>query len=582
MRPSLEWLLLPLCLLPLLAVGAFHLWAKSSWDRERAGYREGGEAKARAWLDVAETRERLRAEFLAPPPTQREYVNYPSGTIRFQLDGTRGRFHAGLRGRYRPLFNLGTPDVWQFTMSPPTGLTPTALSRAGTRLAVEVGRTPVELDSGWIDEGTRQFAALLEAPDLDALRTAALPAATKRFLLGRWKRNGFAHRNVEMVAAWLDVMVRFQDWFEETGHTAGVGFHPLDEFAIGVRGERERSYTVSEAKTTHMMGVASPLPVDAFVVVPGPEGYNASVVLHGTAGPVDPGTERSLLWTGWLEGPVAAHWSFVARHGPNWWNVPRLRRFIAPGLMWLLGFLVLEAALWWALRKRRRLDEARSRFINEIAHDLRTPLTSLRLYTDLLAREQTSEADRAKYIDTMQRESARVSALLGNVLDLSRLDGGRRALLAEPLELAPLLASAARDFRLLYPQRADDLDVSVLEGLCVRGDGAGISRCVANLLDNAGKYTALGTRVRLEAKDESAGVVVRVTDEGPGVAEGERRHVFTRYQRGRQGQRDGVPGTGLGLALVKELATAMGGSVRLAASEVGAAFELRLPGVRDA
>ena len=582
MRLSLEWLLLPLCLLPLLAVGAFHLWAQGSWDRERASYRDGGEAKARAWLDVAETRQRLRAEFLAPPPEPMGHINYPSGTIRFRLDGLDGRFHAGLEGAYKQLFNLGTADVWQFASALPTGLTPEALSRAGTRLAVEVGRTPAELDASWVDEGTRQLAALLEGPDVDALRRASLPAATKRFVLRCWVGDGYSHQHVGMLAGWLDVMARFQHWFAEHGQRVGIGFHPMEDLAVGVRGEQERSLTIAEARRGSLLRNDDGLVLDAFAMVAGPEGHDASVILYGSRGARDPALDEDLLWTGWLESPVAGHWSFVARHGPNWWEVPRLRRFIGPGLLWLFGFLLVEAALWWALRKRRRLDEARSRFINEIAHDLRTPLTSLRLYTDLLARGQSSEEERTRYIGTMQRESARVSALLGNVLDLSRLDDGRRSLLAETLELAPIVKAAAHDFRLLYPARAGDLDVSAPEGLLVQGDPAGIARCLANLLDHAGKYTEAGTRVRMDVEDDGPDVLLRVTAEGPGLPEAEQRVVFTRYRRGHRGQQDGVPGTGLGLALVKELATAMGGSVRLVASEVGAAFELRLPGVTDA
>ena len=95
----------------------------------------------------------------------------------------------------------------------------------------------------------------------------------------------------------------------------------------------------------------------------------------------------------------------------------------------------------------------------------------------------------------------------------------------------------------------------------------------------SGKFTQAGTPIRLTWARDGDEVVLRVADEGPGIPKGERRRVFERYARGAQARADGVPGTGLGLSLGKELVEGLGGSVALGPSEVGAAFALRLPGV---
>jgi two-component system phosphate regulon sensor histidine kinase PhoR len=235
-----------------------------------------------------------------------------------------------------------------------------------------------------------------------------------------------------------------------------------------------------------------------------------------------------------------------------------------------------------SLRRRRRLDETRARFINELAHDLRTPLTSLRLYAEMLAAGKTPEEERPRYVETMARESGRLSALLANLLDLSRLERGSRDFARERIGLEEAVGRALADFAALHPARADDVRVSGPDDATVTADSTALARVLGNLLDNAGKFTEEGTTIRISWRAPADGEVeLALADQGPGIPAEERGRLFRRYERGERAKADGVPGTGLGLALVRELVEGMGGRVRLAPSESGSRFEVTLPGGGD-
>jgi len=243
-------------------------------------------------------------------------------------------------------------------------------------------------------------------------------------------------------------------------------------------------------------------------------------------------------------------------------------------------YIVVVGALALAMRRRRQLDEARARFLTEIAHDLRTPLTAVRLHAELLA-SPTRRADRVeKYLGVLEREAVRASELLGNLLDLSRLDRGQRVYDPETRRISDLVEPCVAEFRQLYPSRAADLVCDGKSDLEVYADTNALQRCITNLLDNAGKYTPESKSIRLAWRRYAGGVEIRIEDKGPGVPVGERKRLFERYARGSR--TDGIAGTGLGLSLVKDLVEGMGGTVHYWDNDGGACFALRLGGVKSA
>jgi len=565
LRRAAEWLLLPLFLLPVGIAAGLHFWAGAAYRAELRGYREEGPARVQAWLreggaghDILGEFEGAHAQTLRR--TSRSYVQ----TFRVTCGEATGQV------RMRPDFPHANGGLeWRLAESYPAGLRPDALTDARTRLAVETGRTPEVTEA--LDAPSREFLALLDSPEIRRLSRAQLPASTKLYLVRRWRRQGVTVPLIAAAEGVLEFLRQVEPVLLERGEAFRRGCHRED--GVTIMAAPPEIPLISQAP------LHAPMPQDAGGWFHASDGDDGLVDLRYLGvNSLMPGP--SVLWQGRVETPLAGQWAFVRRFGADWWSVPRYRRWIGPTAALLLAFLLIPTALLVSMRRRRRLDEARSRFINELAHDLRTPLTSLRLYADMLARKSSGDPERDRYAQVMTRESARVSALLGNLLDLSRLEDGRRHLALDDVCVAHVARQAADDFAQLYPARAADLTLKGPDTLAARADATALARCLANLLDNAGKYTEVGIPVRVRWRAVGLEIRILVEDEGPGIPVDERGAAFTRYARGARAKRDGLPGTGLGLALVKELVTEMHGSVRLVPSVVGTAIELRVPRAR--
>jgi signal transduction histidine kinase len=250
----------------------------------------------------------------------------------------------------------------------------------------------------------------------------------------------------------------------------------------------------------------------------------------------------------------------------------------------------LARALARMQEELRRQETARRAFVSTASHELRTPLTMLQgtmelLQEDLAGRE-VDLADAQLQVATARRELGRLSALAGELLDLSRLDAAV-PLRSEPVELGELVRAVAAEFTLRARERDVTLDVVPPRGPCWgRGDPDAAARVVRILLDNALRYGPPGESVRLATLAGDAHVTVSVADRGPGVPAAERERIFERFHRGSAAGSEG--GFGLGLAIGRELAVRMGGDLRLVdRDEPGACFVLSLrparrPAARDA
>jgi len=217
-------------------------------------------------------------------------------------------------------------------------------------------------------------------------------------------------------------------------------------------------------------------------------------------------------------------------------------------------------ALELSLRQQRQL-------VADASHELRTPLTSLRTNLELLARGQPADpAERQQVTLELVGQVERLSTLVGDLIDLARDE--EAALPIEDVRLDEVVADAVADMRGRYPHVRFD---AVLEETTVRGARPRIARAVTNLLDNAGKWSPAGCVVEVTAR----GGEVSVRDHGPGVAPEDAARVFDRFWRAPNAR--SLPGSGLGLSIVKEVAESHGGSVTLEqASGGGARFRLRL------
>lgn len=224
------------------------------------------------------------------------------------------------------------------------------------------------------------------------------------------------------------------------------------------------------------------------------------------------------------------------------------------------GFNRMLGALEASLRQQRQL-------VADASHELRTPLTSLRTNLELLARGQpTDPAERQQVLVELVGQIERLSTLVTDLIDLARDE--EATLPIEDVRLDEVVADAITDVRGRYPQVRFD---AALDPTTVRGVRPRIARAVTNLLDNAGKWSPADGVVEVSVR----GGEVSVRDHGPGVAPEDAPRVFDRFWRASSAR--ALPGSGLGLSIVKEVAESHGGSVTLEqASGGGARFRLRL------
>lgn len=260
-----------------------------------------------------------------------------------------------------------------------------------------------------------------------------------------------------------------------------------------------------------------------------------------------------------------------------------------PGLLlplavaWVLAGLSLAAvgSLLWGMAT---LGERRAAFVSAVTHELRTPLTTFRMYTEMLAEGMVQgEPERREYFETLRREADRQSHLVENVLSYSRLESGRYRAARETAPVASLLspltgALAAQAERTGMSFVAPE--AGPWESVLVRVDRSAVDRILLNLVDNACKYArdAADRRVHLECEVEERAVRLCVADHGPGVAARDGRQLFRPFRKSARDAAQSAPGVGLGLALSRRLARAIGGDLFLApSSSEGARFCLRLP-----
>jgi signal transduction histidine kinase len=216
------------------------------------------------------------------------------------------------------------------------------------------------------------------------------------------------------------------------------------------------------------------------------------------------------------------------------------------------------------------------------SHELRTPLTMLQGTMELLEEDLRDGADIEDAQDQVvsaRRELRRLSALAGELLDLSRLDAAVQ-LRSEPVELGEVARAVAAEFELRAVERGVRLDaVPPPESCWGRGDPDAIARVVRILIDNALRYGPPGEPVAVTATCTSSVACVEVADRGAGVVPEERERIFERFHRGRTSGPEG--GFGLGLAIGRELAERMSGSLELADGDDGTRFVLSVPAASE-
>lgn len=250
----------------------------------------------------------------------------------------------------------------------------------------------------------------------------------------------------------------------------------------------------------------------------------------------------------------------------------RTRQFQDAAL--ILGSLIVLLAgvsfLFYAVSQERKLNDLKSEFIANVSHELKTPLSVVRMFAEMLASGRVKSPDKhAQYLDMMIRESERLSSLIDNVLDFAAIERGREKYDRKRADLLPVIERALETFR----HRVEPAGLSVTleapnEFPQVRIDEQGVVLALLNLLDNALKYgseSPIKVRVWIEGEE----IYVCVDDAGPGIPPEARRRVFERFYRGHK--KNEVRGSGIGLSLVRHIAHAHEGRAFVETSPEGGA-----------
>jgi signal transduction histidine kinase len=237
-------------------------------------------------------------------------------------------------------------------------------------------------------------------------------------------------------------------------------------------------------------------------------------------------------------------------------------------------------ATWRLLRRETEMARLKADFVANVSHDLKTPVSVIRMFGETLEMDRVGGDDqRREYYRIITRESERLSRLIDNVLDFSRIEGGRRRYEPVPTAVEPLIRETLAAFDYPLAQQGFKVDVDVAPDLPeVSMDADAVGQALGNLIDNAIKYSGAGRAVAVSAAVIDGRLALAVTDQGIGIPKTEHARIFEKFYRVGRSDTQGRRGSGVGLALVRHVAEAHGGEVAVeSAPGAGSRFTLWLP-----
>lgn len=208
----------------------------------------------------------------------------------------------------------------------------------------------------------------------------------------------------------------------------------------------------------------------------------------------------------------------------------------------------------------KELDRVKSEFLATVSHDLRTPLTAIRGYVDLLEKVGPLNEQQRDFVERVRRSIAHIAALIGDLLELGRIEADYD-LEMEPLHLESIIDAAVESFRPLLEEKKLTLYWEPKPLPLIRGNPRRLRQVMENLLSNAVKYNREGGWIAVSADQQDGYIIVRVADSGIGISPEDLPHIFERFYRGQGPQMEEIEGTGLGLAIVKSVIEKHGGRI---------------------
>ena len=259
---------------------------------------------------------------------------------------------------------------------------------------------------------------------------------------------------------------------------------------------------------------------------------------------------------------------------------------ITLGLLIAVLVLAIGVGSWLivsSLNAELKLARQKTDFVGNVSHELKTPLTSIRMFSELLAEGRVADAAKQRsYLQIITAEAARLTRLINNVLDFSRMERGEKKYNFQPCDLAGVVRGIEQAFR-------PHLEAGGFKFVCelpdapiaVRGDADALSQIIVNLLSNAEKYSSGGKEITLQLAQKQMPLPhaeIKVLDRGSGVPRGSGEKIFEKFYRAHDSLASGIQGSGLGLTIARQIARAHGGDVVYEPRDGGGScFILRLP-----
>ncbi|HTX22869.1 MAG TPA: HAMP domain-containing sensor histidine kinase [Candidatus Aquilonibacter sp.] len=286
-------------------------------------------------------------------------------------------------------------------------------------------------------------------------------------------------------------------------------------------------------------------------------------------------------------GDALPHWE-AAAYLVNPAQLTQAARTAELTLGLLIGVLVLAIGVgsWLivtSLNAELKLARQKTDFVSNVSHELKTPLTSIRMFSELLAENRVADhAKQRSYLQIITAEAARLTRLINNVLDFSRMERGEKKYNFQPCDLTEIVRATVETFRPHLEANGFKLDSELPETkIPVRGDNDALSQVIVNLLSNAEKYSNGGKEITLQLAQKQSPlphVEVKIMDRGSGVPRGSEEKIFEKFYRAHDSLSSGIQGSGLGLTIARQIARAHGGDVVYERREGGGScFILRLP-----
>lgn len=517
-------------------------------------------------LAVRESMRNTRERRAAAERTVRDYAMFAS-----YLYTTRAYLFARERSRAFDPIHPGEP--WVRSALPPVTVLaaiPDTMERCGPREKFPIYRFRLDLPSRAIT-----FAGTRPAPAIEKIIRDSIPSLANR----PWVKNsGFAYLFVDPLGgretiAYSAAVDSAKTVLAVYGYRSCYGVRDTADYSLmyrvvkvlppmvpgyvedTTRSASDSAHRVADAGSRMMMGGKWPagMPAESLLTL------TITDEAHRTIYQAPKGGARSSNFYGVAPLQFVGGTTFLVSLRPD------VARFLVAGgipesrlpasLLLLAGSIVLAIAGFASLRSEIRLVNSRERFLANVSHELRTPLQQILIFVQLLRLGRTrTDAERERSLEIIERETHRLIALSNSVLAAAKPE---MQLTSGPVDVASVVQTAADFFTPLAEARKMRIELDVVEPSIARGDPGAVRQILINVLDNAAKYGPTGQTITIGVRSEGKIVRLWVDDCGPGIAASERDNVWKPFFRVGGTLDDSTGGAGLGLSIVRDLATAM-------------------------